>query len=386
MRAEFLDFASPCLGPEERDEVMDALAARWITTGPRTFRFEREFAALVGAPHALALNSCTGALHVALAALGVGPGDEVITTPLTFCATVNTIEHVGARPVLVDVEPDTLQISPAAAEAAVTERTRVLLPVHYAGHPCDMDALCGLARARGLRVVEDAAHALPARYKGRMVGSIGDLTAFSFYATKNLTTGEGGMLTGFDEAVIERARSYSLHGMSRDAWNRYQANGSWHYELNFPGFKYNMSDLLAAIGLRQLGRLAALQERRRRVVERYDRAFAGHPAFQLLNTHPYVESAWHLYVLRIVPEALHIGRDDFIRALQKRNIGTSVHFIPVHLHRYYREKYGYRPDDFPVTYDAYQRMLSLPLHPGLSDADADDVVEAVLEVAHEHAG
>ncbi|MGE5482443.1 MAG: DegT/DnrJ/EryC1/StrS family aminotransferase [Bacteroidota bacterium] len=383
MRDSFLNFSPPAIGDEERAEVLDTLSSQWITTGPKTRRFEQEFADLVGAPAALALNSCTAGLHVALLALGVQPGDEVITTPMTFCASVNVIEHVGAKPVLVDVEPDTLCISPGKVEFAITGRTKCLLPVHYAGHPCDMDPLMESARAHGLKVLEDAAHSLPASYRGRTVGTIGDLTAFSFYATKNLTTAEGGALTG-DPELIDRARILSLHGMSKDAWKRYDKGGSWYYEVVFPGFKYNMTDMQASIGLQQIRKLSRFQERRREVVQRYSSAFGAEPFFEVPTARPEVDPAWHLYVLRLRPGTLRIGRDQFIEELKARNIGTSVHFIPVHLHPYYRDKYGFRPDDYPVAYTNFLRMLSLPLHPGLSDQDIADVIEAVLDVARTH--
>ncbi|MGE5553678.1 MAG: DegT/DnrJ/EryC1/StrS family aminotransferase [Betaproteobacteria bacterium] len=380
MRSTFLNYSPPAISDEEREEVMDTLRSDWITTGPKTRRFEAEFATFIGAPAALALNSCTAGLHTALVALGVGPGDEVITTPMTFCATVNVIEHVGARPVLVDVEPDTLCISPTAVAEAVTPKTKCLLPVHYAGHPCDLDPLLSVAREKGLRVVEDAAHALPAKYKGRMIGTIGDLTAFSFYVTKNLTTAEGGMLTGQPE-LLERARVISLHGMSKDAWKRYDKGGSWYYEVVLPGFKYNMTDIQAAIGLQQLKKLPAFQERRRAIVQRYNEAFGGYPYFALPVERSEVEHAWHLYALRLNLETLRIGRDQFIEELKVRNIGTSVHFIPIHLHPYYRDKYGFKPNDFPVAYANYLRLISLPLNPRLTDQDVSDVIEAVVDVA-----
>jgi dTDP-4-amino-4,6-dideoxygalactose transaminase len=331
----------------------------------------------------LALNSCTAALHTALKTLGIGPGDEVITTPMTFTASVNVIEHVGARPVLVDVEPDTLNIDPHKVAAAITPRTRAILPVHYAGHPADLDALRALARAHGLEIVEDAAHALPACYKGRPIGSEGNPVAFSFYATKNLTTGEGGMLTA-DAEFLTRARVISLHGMSRDAWKRYDKGGSWFYEVLLPGFKYNMTDIQAALGLWQLRKLEQFQARRRAVVSEYDRAFADEPALERPVTRPDVEHAWHLYVLRLRDDALTIGRDRFIQELADRNIGTSVHFIPIHIHPYYRDKYGFTPGSFPVAYDNFRRMLSLPLNPGLTDHDVGDVIEAVLDVVRSY--
>ena len=382
-RRTFLTFAPPQIGQAEIDAVVDTLKSAWITTGPKTRAFEQEFAAFVGAQGALALNSCTAGLHTALATLGIGPGDEVITTPMTFCASVNVIEHVGARPVLVDVEPDTLNIDPERIAAAITPRTRAILPVHYAGHPVELDVITTLARVRGLAVVEDAAHAIPARFKGRFIGAGPNPTAFSFYATKNLTTAEGGMLTG-EPAFLERARTISLHGMNRDAWKRYDQGGSWRYDVLLPGFKYNMTDIQAAIGLCQLRRQDVFQRRRREVVARYTAAFGADPALEPPVVRPDVEHAWHLYVLRLRLDALRIGRDRFIEELTARNIGTSVHFIPVHLHPYYRDKYGYAPEAFPVAYGNYLRLLSLPLHPGLSDRDIDDVIEAVLDVARTH--
>lgn len=380
MRTRFLAFSPPAISDEEVGEVIDTMKSDWITTGPKTRRFEEEFAGFLGVPTALALNSCTAGLHTALVTLGLGPGDEVITTPMTFCSTVNVIEHVGAKPVLVDVEPDTLNISPAAVERAITHRTRCLLPVHYAGHPCDMDALVSIASEYHFKIVEDAAHALPAAYHGRKVGTFGNLTSFSFYATKNLTTAEGGMLTG-DPELLDKARIITLHGMSRDAWKRYDKTGSWFYEVVFPGFKYNMTDIQASIGLQQLRKLPTFQAKRRYIVNRYNEAFSQYPYFEVPNERPECESAWHLYVLRLNLETLRIDRDRFIEELRARNIGTSVHFIPIHIHPYYRNKYGYKAEDFPVAYSNYLRMLSLPLHPRLTDSDVDDVIEAVVDLA-----
>lgn len=378
-RRTFLAFSPPNIGEEEIREVVDTLRSDWITTGPKTKAFETAFTRFVGGRGALAVNSCTAALHTALVTLGIGPGDEVITTPLTFAASVNVIEHVGARPVLVDVQPDTLNIDPERIARAITPRTKVLLPVHYAGHPADLTPIRDLARSHGLTVVEDAAHALPARYHGRLIGSDPNPVAFSFYATKNLTTAEGGMLTG-DPAFLERARMVSLHGMSRDAWKRYEKGGSWFYEVLLPGFKYNMTDVQAAMGLWQLHKLGAFHQRRREIAERYTSAFADDPALEPPVARSGVEHAWHLYVLRLVPEALRIDRDRFIEELAARNIGTSVHFIPIHLHPYYRDKYGFAPEDLPIAYQNYRRLLTLPLHPRLSDEDVADVIEAVLDL------
>ncbi len=381
-RQEFLPFAPPLIGEEEINEVVATLRSGWITTGPKTKRFETNLAAYLGASGALALNSCTAALHTALVTLGVGPGDEVITTPLTFAASVNVIEHVGARPVLVDVEADTLNIDPALVERAITPRTKAIIPVHFAGHPVDLDPLYDAAQRRGLAVLEDAAHALAARYKGRLIGSGENPVAFSFYATKNLTTGEGGMLTGNPE-FLERARLISLHGMSRDAWKRYDKGGKWYYEVLYPGFKYNMTDIQAALGLWQLKKLPGFEERRRAVVALYDQAFAQEDALETPVERPEVEHAWHLYVLRLRLEALRIDRDQFIEELTNRNIGTSVHFIPIHLHPYYRDKYAFTPESYPIAYSNYRRMISLPLNVRLSDADVADVIEAVRDVVSE---
>jgi dTDP-4-amino-4,6-dideoxygalactose transaminase len=380
-RTHFLPFSPPAIGEEEIAEVVDTLRSQWITTGPKTRRFEVEFAATVGAPGALALNSCTAGLHTALATLGIGPGDEVITTPITFAASVNVIEHVRARPVLVDVEPDTLNIDPAAVAGAITPRTRAILPVHFAGHPADLDALFALADRHQLALVEDAAHALPAAYRGRPIGAGRNPAAFSFYATKNLTTAEGGMLTG-DEDFLERARVFSLHGMSRDAWKRYDRGGSWRYDILLPGFKYNMTDIQASLGLAQLKKLGAFDARRREIVAQYQEAFGADDALQCPVERSEVSHAWHLYALRIRPEVLRIGRDRFLEELTRRNIGTSVHFIPIHTHPYYRDTYGYVAEDLPVAFQAFERLFSLPLHPRLSDADVGDVIEAVLDVAN----
>ena len=379
MRNSFLSFSPPCMGPEEIAEVVDTLKSDWITTGPKTRHFEMDFAGFIGAPAALAVSSATDAMLVGLAALDVQPGEEVITTAMTFCSTVHVIEHLGARPVLVDVEPDTLCADAKAVERAVTPKTRVILPVHIYGHPCEMDPLLELAASEKFFILEDAAHSLPARYKGRMVGTIGTATAFSFYATKNMTTAEGGMLTG-DPDLIAQARMWSLHGMSRDAYKRYSAEGSWFYEVVLPGFKCNMTDINASLGLQQLRKLPGFQERRREVVSQYQAAFGQLPEVQVPVEREGCESAWHIYPLRLNLDMLTIGRNQFIEEMKARNIGTSVHFIPIHLHPYYRDKYGYKPEDFPVAFENYQRLVSLPLHPRLSEEDVADVIEVVCDV------
>lgn len=383
MSPGFLPFSSPTIGQEEIDEVVDTLRSNWLTTGPKTKQFEADFAEYMRAPSALALSSCTAGLHLALICLDVKPGDEVITSPLTFAATANVIEHVGATPILADVDPTTLNIDPTQVERAVTSRTKVILPVHYAGHPADLDALNEIAAKHGLTVLEDAAHAVGAAYKGRPIGSGDNPTSFSFYATKNLTTGEGGMLTGGAE-ILDRARVLGLHGMSRDGWQRYSQAGSWHYEVCEPGFKYNMTDIQASLGIWQLRKLASFQQRRREVVTAYSNAFQSLECFDLPAERTDVDHAWHLYVLRLRPGELTISRDQFIEQLKELGIGTSVHFIPVHLHAFYRNKYKFRPADFPTAFDAYERMLSLPLYPGISDDEVARVIECVTAVAASH--
>ena len=384
MRAQFLPFSEPLLGEEEIDAVVDCLRSGWLTSGIKVKEFEHDFAAYVGCQHALAVNSCTAALHLALEAVGVGPGDEVITCPMTFTATAAVIEHLGARPVLVDCESSTLNLDPSLIEARITPQTRAILPVHFAGQSCEMDAILGIARAHGLPVVEDAAHALPTHYRGRMIGTLGDVTCFSFYATKTVTTGEGGMAVTDRADLAERMRLMHLHGMSRDAWKRYTQNGSWSYEILAPGYKYNLTDIAASIGIHQLRRAEAFYVRRRRIARLYTEALSGLRGVEVPEVWDEDGHAWHLYVLRLVPEALTIDRDTFIARLVAMNIGVSVHFIPLHLHPYYRDKYGFAPTDFPNAYEAFQRILSLPIYPKMTDDDVQDVIDAVRSLVEEH--
>ncbi len=397
MRSNFLPFAAPLIGDDDVAEVVDTLRSNWLTTGPKVRRFEEQFMAAVDAPAALALNSCTSALHMALKVLGVGPGDAVITTPLTFCSGVNVIEHVGALPILVDVQPDTLNIDPERIREVLETwdkngtgiQIRAVIPVHLYGHPCDLDPIVETAREHDLAIIDDAAHALPARYKGRPIGSyaascpVPILTCFSFYAIKNMTTAEGGMLVGNTD-LIDDARLWSLHGMSRDALKRYQAEGPWYYEVVHPGFKYNMTDIQAALGLHQLAQLPAFHTRRQEIAKRYTQAFSRVEALQVPKEEGQVDHAWHLYVIRLQLDRLDIDRAGFIEALRQRNIGTSVHFIPIHLHEYYRRQYGYRPEDFRISYQEYQRIVSLPLYPKMSDQDVEDVIAAVCELVKQH--
>ncbi len=379
MREDFLPFSPPFIGEEEISAVVDSLQSLWITTGPKTQRFEEEFAAYVGAPGALALSSCTAALHIALVSAGIGPGDEVITTPMTFTATVAVIEHVGATPVLVDIEPDTLNINPSLVAAAITGKTKALIAVHYGGHPCDLDYLQSICHEHHILLIEDAAHSLPAKYKGRMIGSGNNPAAFSFYATKNLTTAEGGMLTG-DPQMIEKAAVYSLHGMNRDAWKRNSQAGSWRYDIVTPGFKYNMTDIQAAMGLEQIKKMVRILQRRQEIARIYQQLLSPLEAFDLPVEREDCQSAWHLFPIRIRPGVLKISRDEFIEQMRERNIGTSVHFIPVHTFTYYREKYSFVDNDFPVAFNESERLVSLPLHPRLSQNDIEDVVAAISDI------
>jgi len=384
-RARHLAYCLPSIGEEEIQEVVDSLRSGWITTGPKVKRFEEDFAQYVGARHAVAVNSCTAALHVALAALGVGPGDEVIVPTLTFCATANVVVHLGAIPVLVDVDRDG-QISPEAAACAVTECSKAILPVHYGGQACDLDAILELARRHGLAVVEDAAHAAGAEYHGRKLGTHGRAVAFSFYATKNLTTGEGGMITTENGALAARMRLLALHGMSRDAWKRYTETGSWYYEVLEAGYKDNMTDLQAALGIHQLRRLDGFIRRRREIAAAYDAAFGGLEELELPRRLPGRTHTYHLYPVRLRPGRLRLERPGFIQELHRRKIGASVHFIPLHRHPFYQRAYGYRPEQFPVAEEMYRGLVSLPLYPAMTGEDVDDVVAAVQQIIEEHRG
>ena len=362
------------------DQIKQVLDSGWITTGPRTRQFEAEFARYVGAKHAIAVNSCTAAMHLALEAIGLGADDEVITTPYTFAATAEVVRYFGARPVFVDVDPHTLNIRPDLIERAITPRTRAILPVHIAGLAADMDTITGVAARHNLPVIEDAAHAFPAWYNGRMIGSLSGFTCFSFYATKTITTGEGGMVCTDNDSWAERCRIMALHGISQDAWKRYSAEGTWFYEIVAPGFKYNMTDIAAAMGLAQLAKAERMLERRREIAGRYNTAFSGQPALQIPADSTESRHAWHLYLLRLNLDTLRIDRAQFVQEMKNRNIGVSVHFIPLHIHPYYRDLYGYRPDDFPAAFEQYLRVISLPAYSKMSDQDVADVVAAVLDV------
>jgi perosamine synthetase len=383
-RADFLPFHVPAIGPEEIAAVVEVLKSGWLTSGAKVREFEQQFARLVGAREAVAVNSATAALHLALAAIGIEEGDEVIVPTMTFAATAEVVLYLRARPVLVDCSRDTLNIDPAAIEAALTPRTRAIIPVHFAGQPCQSDAILALARSHDAKVIEDAAHALPAWDGARMIGGIGDITCFSFYATKTITTGEGGMATTDNPEWAGKMRMLSLHGISHDAWKRYSSEGSWYYEIINLGYKYNLTDLAASLGLQQLKKCHAFAAARRRIAEAYNDGFADLAEIQTPVCRAGVQHAWHLYVIQIELDRLTIDRREFIEALRQRNIGASVHFIPLHLHPYYRRTFDYRPEDCANAAAVYERIVSLPIYPGMSDDDVADVIVAVRNVVEGH--
>ena len=435
MRTTFLPFALPDLDNEELLEIKDSLSTNWITTGPKVNQFEKEFAEVVGASFAIAVNSCTAAMHLSLEASGLTAEDIVVTTPYTFAASAEVIRYFNATPLFVDIDPETLNLDPQKVLATIDRlgerqgKVKAILPVHIGGYPCDLDEIYGIANRYVLAVIEDAAHALPTRYKGKLIGSgklkIGEVpmqmpdaryqmpekrqipeekrqipdrrlegdvrdpasgiryprfVCFSFYATKPLTTGEGGMIVTEDKELAERCRIMSLHGMSRDAWKRYSEEGDWYYEIVAPGYKYNMTDIAAGMGLAQLKKLDRMFQRRKWIAEKYNQAFGEFAELETPAVKPEIEHAWHLYLLRLNLAQLEINRNQFIEELKKRNIGTSVHFIPLHIHPYYRETYGYKPEDFPVAYEQYLRVISLPIYSKMSDRDVLDVIEAVGDV------
>jgi perosamine synthetase len=379
-----IPFHLPEIGEEEIRSVVETLRSGWLTTGPKVKQFETEFAAYVGATHAVAVNSCTAALHLALEAIGIKSGDEVIVPTMTFAATAEVVFYLGARPVLVDCLPDTLNIDPEQVERAITRRTRAIIPVHYAGQPCDMDPITDIARRHRLKVIEDAAHSLPARYRGRMVGAISEVTCFSLYASKTITTGEGGVVTTDNADYADRIRIMSLHGISKEAWKRYTSGGSWYYQILAPGYKYNLTDIAAAIGIEQLKKCEQFREARQRIAARYDEAFADVPEVSKPVVREDVQHAWHLYVIRLHHDRLRIGRNEFIEKLKQAGVSTSVHFIPLHLHQYYRTGFGYHPEDFPNASALFEQILSLPLYPGMKEAEISGVIQAVRKIAGEN--
>lgn len=378
MRERFLVFGAPQIGEEEIAEVVATLRSGWIGSGPKVAAFERQFADYRGAGRAIAVNSCTAALHLSLLSLGIGPGDEVITTPMTFCATANAILHSGATPVFADCDPRTMNLDPAAVLAAITPRTRAILPVHFAGRPCEMNELMAIAAEHGLRVVEDCAHAIEAKYDGRALGTFGDLGCFSFYVTKNVVTAEGGMVLTADPELEAHVKTCALHGMSKDAWKRFADEGYQHYEVVHAGFKYNMTDLQASLGIHQLRRVEVSLTRREEIWRRYDAAFADLPCTTPPPAAEGTVHARHLYTLRLDLDALRVGRDFVLDALAKEGIGAGVHYIALTTHRFYQQFTG--GARFPAAEAISERTLSLPLGPGLSDEDVDDVIHAVQRV------
>lgn len=405
-RNTFLQFALPDIDETEHAHVKESLDFGWITSGPKTKQFEAEFAAAVNAKHAVAVNSCTAAMHLALEAIGLQAGDEVITTPYTFAATAEVVRYFNAKPVFVDICSVDFNIRPDLIEAAITERTKAIIPIHIAGLAANLDAVGAIAAKHNLAVIEDAAHAFPSAYKGRKIGepllqsNIRHAICYSFYATKTLATGEGGMLCTNDETLADRARIMALHGMSKDAWMRYTDQGSWFYEIIAPGYKYNMTDIAAGLGLAQLAKSDRMWKQRKAIAEAYNNAFEPVKALQIPVTSAANrvtcggcqsdcsaldgQHAWHLYMLRLNLDLLNINRAQFIQELKALKINTSVHFIPLHIHPYYRDTYGYQPDDFPITYREYMREISLPIYSKMSDRDVNDVIGAVLHVAEKY--
>lgn len=386
VRSKMLVFGGPVLDEAEFDEVLDTLRSGWIGTGPKTIAFEEEFADYVGAQHAVSLNSCTSALHLALIACGIGSGDEVITSPLTFAATANVAAHEDAFPIFADIDPQTLNIDPALVERMITPRTKAIIPVHFGGLACPLDELAQIADQHGLAIIEDAAHAVGTRYQGKMIGSFGNLTCFSFYANKNLTTAEGGMLVTDDAEIADLLAIYRLHGLNRDAWQRYSAQRLILSDAVVPGFKYNMTDIQASMGIHQLRKQERFLEIREEYAQIYDRAFADLPG---VRTQPRPSNgddrhALHLYVLILDPEQYRVDRNQVVASLIAENIGAAIHYRALHTHAYYRERFGYEHDDFPHAAAVGDNIFSLPLTPGMSESDVNDVIEAVYKVLNNY--
>jgi len=377
---EFIVFGAPHLEEPEIDEVVDSLRSGWLGTGPKVARFERSFAAYKGVTNAVALNSCTAALHLSLLAAGLEKGDEVITTPMTFCATVNAIIHAGAVPVLADIDPVTMNIDPAEVARKITPRTRAILPVHFAGRPCDMDRLCNLANSADLKLIEDCAHAIETEYQGKKAGNFGDFGCFSFYVTKNIVTGEGGMVLAKSEEDTARIKTLALHGMTKDAWGRFSDSGYKHYQVVECGFKYNMMDMQAAIGIHQLNRIDDYWPRREKIWKRYNEAFAGLPVVLPAAPENDTRHAYHLYTILVEKETAGLSRDAFLDAMTERGIGVGVHYMSIPEHPYYQESFGWKPEDFPNAMRVGRQTVSLPLSPGLTDEDIARVIEATREV------
>ncbi len=375
-----IPFHKPYITEDEVSEVLDSLRSGWITMGPKTIEFEKSFGEYIGTRNAVSMNSCTACLHLALKMIDLKEGDEVIVPAVTFTATAEVISYFRAVPVLVDVDNETCNIDAAKIEEKITERTKAIIPVHYGGQPCDMDEISVIAKRHNLAVIEDAAHAIPARYRGRRIGTIGDITCFSFYATKTLATGEGGMVTTENDEWAERMKILRLHGISKDAWKRYSKEGSWFYEVVDAGYKYNMTDIQAALGLAQLRKVEWMWRRRSEIAEIYTESFRGYQEISPPSVKPDRESAWHLYPISLNPEQFSGGRDIFIDRLKERGVSTSVHFIPLYRHPYYRNTFGFDAAEFPVSERIFASTISLPLYPGMADEEIRWVAESVAGV------
>ena len=376
----FIPLCRPWIDEAEIEAVSQVLASKWISTGPKTAEFEQQFAEYIGVKHALAVSSCTAALHLSLIAAGVGQGDEVITTPYTFTATAEAIGYTGAKPVFVDIEPETLNIDVSVIEESITPKTKAIIPVHIAGLPCDMDRLLQICRKNNLVLIDDAAHAIPSHYKGHRIGSIGNLSAFSFYANKNLATGEGGMITTNSDRFATAIKRTFYHGMSKDSWARRREQSTWYYEVLSQGFKYNMTDIQSAMGLCQLLKIEKQHEIRSRYAEIYTSKLRKLPNVITPIEQTISRHAWHLYIVQLRTMQLNIGRDAFINAMRKANIECGVHYIPLNLFPFYQQRYGYKEGDFPHAESAFKRVVSLPMHPGLREEDVLAVIDTIKAI------
>jgi len=379
-KENFLPFALPMVGKEEIDEVVDTLKSGWLTTGAKTRKFEEDFKAYIGAKHALAVNSCTAALHLALVALDIKNGDEVIVPTMTFTATAEVVTYVNAKPVFVDCDPETFLIDINDIRKKITPRTKAIIAVHYAGQSCDINAISKIAKEYNLKVIWDAAHSLPTFYKGKNIGQFSDIVCFSFYVTKTITTGEGGMVVTNNKKYADKMKIASLHGLSRDAWNRYKKGGSWQYDIVMPGFKYNLTDIASSVGIHQLKKANLFLEKRTAIAKAYNEAFKEIQGIKPLSVVPYGEHAWHLYVIKINKELLGIDRDNFIKKMSENSIGTSVHFIPLHLQTYWKKTYNLKPVDFPMMTRAYEEIVSLPIYPKMTDEDVKKIIYVVKDI------
>ena len=373
----FIPFSRPWIDETEIEAVSEVLASKWISTGARVREFERAFAELLGVKHAIAVSSCTAALHLSLVVTGIGIDDEVITTPYTFTATAEAIRYVGAKPVFVDINPVTLNIDVNRIEKAITPKTKALMPVHIAGLPCEMETLHHICQKHNLLLIDDAAHAIPAEYKGRSIGTLGDLTAFSFYANKNITTAEGGMITTNSDAYAEHLRTMRLHGIDKDAWSRQSKRNMWRYDITTEGYKYNMTDIQAAMGLCQLMKINKIHERRQNIIHKYNEELSKIPQINVpADADEMSKHAWHLYIIQLND----VDRDQFVETLRNKNIECSVHYVPLHLFQYYQKQYGYSEGDFPCAEQVFEKVVSLPLHPALTESDVHVVIDTIKRI------